>query len=256
MKIEDLIARLDFDENRKDSERRDAEFYIRTKGIALHLQVAEHLGHDLSREGERISWQKLSAMLRYDKKLRDRLYIYIATLEEYIRACISNRYDDDSDQEFWIDEKNTWDKKKSIKKRIADGEKVSDVLNDIVLRQLVRQVKNLPEADKKDFFDVDSSLVDRNLSAVVQLRNAFGHHRFLPEYKFARCVVEGEESDSLENNIKNLRQLLPIEYRFGKDGNGGITADINKCRFEQKATDGKNETVTMDLPPKDVIVLS
>lgn len=53
----------------------------------------------------------------------------------------------------------------------------------------------------------------------------FGH-------KFMNCEAEGIVSNSLENNIKNLRQLLPEQYRFGKNGCGGITGDMKKCNIQ------------------------
>lgn len=34
--------------------------------------------------------------------------------------------------------------------------------------------------------------------------------------------------NTLIDNIKNLRQLLPERYRYGKNGKGGITAELNK----------------------------
>lgn len=39
------------------------------------------------------------------------------------------------------------------------------------------------------------------------------------------------KSNILINTIKNLRQLLPDRYRYGKNGNGGITKDLKKYRI-------------------------
>lgn len=42
------------------------------------------------------------------------------------------------------------------------------------------------------------------------------------------AYTHGFEGCSLIDNIKNLRQLLPERYRYGKNGKGGITAELNK----------------------------
>ena len=64
------------------------------------------------------------------------------------------------------------------------------------------------------------------LDAVKELRNAVNHHKFLKLYKFKDCNVDGSDSDSLIANIQNLRQLLPLQYRFGENGRGGITKEL------------------------------
>lgn len=38
---------------------------------------------------------KVSGFYRYDKRLRDNLYIYMATVEEFMRACIGNKFEND-----------------------------------------------------------------------------------------------------------------------------------------------------------------
>lgn len=72
---------------------------------------------------------------------------------------------------------------------------------------------------------------NQNVDAVRELRNAVSHHKFMFSYEFLKCNVDGVESNSLENNIKNLRQLLPVQYHYGENGNGGITADMKKCNI-------------------------
>ena len=82
----------------------------------------------------------------------------------------------------------------------------------------------MPEADKQNLFD--SAGTDVNLDAVKELRNAVSHHKFLKMCQLKSCIVDGNKSDSLIANIQNLRQLLPIQYRFGEKGVGGITKDL------------------------------
>jgi len=247
MITKDLFKYFRFD---LDEEMKEAEFYIGVKGAAIHQKILIHLGIDFSQEGQTIAWSKVSALLRYDKKLRDKIYIYLATLEEYLRAYISNKYECIPDQSFWQDGRTDRSK---VKTRIGDGEKVSDVLESIEFGDLMNQVKNLPSNDISVMFDYTIE-IKSNLDAVRILRNAVSHHSFLMGYKFRPCTVDGKKNDSLEHNIKNLRQLLPKEYRYGRNEKGGITAEIENCKFEVKQDNNNDHTrQIMDLSNKDII---
>lgn len=176
-------------------------------------------------EGSKIKWSIISQKLKEDKNLRYKLYTYLATLEEYIRAYISNKYQGNIHQNFWIDGKAPWNK---IKTNLQKRPNLFEVLQDTDFGTLINQVKNLPQEDLKEIFDEEVGSED-NLNAVVELRNAVSHHKFLLTHSFKECKVGNMVSDTLENNIKNLRQLLPLRYRYGKNGEGGITQDMIKC---------------------------
>ena len=201
-------------------ERDDALFYIKVKGLYLHVEIYEYLLKENNNQA--ITWKQISDELRLDKGLRDTLYIFLATLEEYIRAYISNKYEDSINQPFWISGKGHND----IKGNINKGMPLFKVLQETDLGTLIKQVSKLPSNDIKELFGEQGTA--ENLDAIKELRNCVGHHKFLKTFKFKNCTVDGYQSNALENNIKNLRQLLPEEYRYGKNGNGGITKDIRK----------------------------
>lgn len=135
------------------------------------------------------------------------------------------KYIDSVQQKFWIDGTSQRQEDK-IKTNIASGKNLFDVLEDTNLGSLIQQVKNLPDGDKKLLFG--DAYSDNNLGAVKELRNAVSHHKFLARYELKFCSINGVEGCSLIDNIKNLRQLLPKRYRYGKNGKGGITAELNK----------------------------
>ena len=221
MTKEELIEFIEFD---SQEEKENGEFYVDMKGIEIHRSIMEYLQFDFA-EGSKIKWRIIIQKLQEDKRLRDKLYIYIATLEEYIRAYISNKYQDNIRQNFWIDGKAPWNK---IKSNLQRGSNLFEVLQDADFGTLLNQVKHLPEEDRVAIFDAGAG-VDDNLSAVVELRNAVSHHKFLIKHNFKECKIGNEINNTLENNIKNLRQLLPKQYRYGRNGKGGITADMLKC---------------------------
>lgn len=251
MTKDELMKKLYFDPN-NDKEHNDAEFYLRVKGVAFHHKIMTHLGVDFNDDKSIIEWSKVSALLRYDKKLRDKIYIYIATLEEYIRAYLSNKYEDDPIQPFWKDGRSPRSK---VKSRIIDGECVSEVLQSIDFGDLLNQVKNISAEDISEMFDCTID-IHSNLDAVRELRNAVSHHAFLFNYKFKSCLVEGVSNISLEHNIKNLRQLLPKEYRYGKNGKGGITAEIEACKYEKNNINEKAKRQLMKLDTRDVVKMN
>ncbi len=248
MEKEKIIKKLIFNQN-IDTEINDVEFYLRVKGVAFHQRVMTHLGVDFNDSNSYIEWVKVSALLRYDKKLRDKIYIYLATLEEYIRAYLSNKYENEPVQPFW---KNGAKSRHNVKTRILNGENIFDVLQSIEFGHLLSQVENVSKDDINEMFDYPYAIHD-NLGAVKELRNAVSHHVFLMDYKFMNCVVNGINNNTLEHNIKNLRQLLPKEYRFGKNGNGGITADIDNCKYEKANSSRITEKLLMKLDSRDIV---
>lgn len=210
-----------------DEERQKAEFYLEMKGVAFHKAILDYLCQEENKTIP-IEWSDLSNELRSDKALRDILYKYLATLEEYIRAYISNKYEDTATQQvFWIDTSRYEYNK--IKTQLMRGKPLFKTLEDVNFGTLIKQVKSLPEIDKHELFYGIGT--DENLDAVKELRNAVSHHKFLKLYKFKDCNVDGIDSDSLIANIQNLRQLLPSLYRFGENGMGGITQELKKTQF-------------------------
>lgn len=215
---------LSFIAFKNEQEKEEAEFYMAVKGVELHRRILLFLGCTFS-EKSKIKWFKIARILKTDKALRDVIYIYLATLEEYMRAFISNKYENNIQQKFWIDGTSQRQEDK-IKTNIASGKNLFDVLEDTNFGSLILQVKNLPDGDKKLLFG--DAYSDNNLGAVKELRNAVSHHKFLAMYELKFCSINGVEGCSLIDNIKNLRQLLPERYRYGKNGKGGITAELNK----------------------------
>ena len=221
MTKEEFLPKVTFNSN---EERDDALFYIKVKGLSLHKEIYNYLLKENT--DQVITWKQISDELRLDKGLRDTLYIYLATLEECIRAYISNKYEDDINQPFWISGKGHND----IKGNINKGIPLFKVLQETDLGTLINQVNALPSNDIKELFgELGTS---ENLATVKDLRNCIGHHKFLKTYIFKECTVDGVKSNTLINNIKNLRQLLPERYRYGKNGNGGITKDLIKYGYK------------------------
>ena len=213
---------LSFIAFKNEQEKEEAEFYMAVKGVELHRRILLFLGCSFS-EKAKIKWSKIARILKTDKALRDVIYIYLATLEEYMRAFISNKYENNIQQSFWI---NGRGERNWIKDNIERGQELFEVIENTEFGCLIKQVENLPIEYRTQLFG--DSYCKKNLVAVKELRNAVSHHKFLAGYKLKTCSVDGFEGSTLIDNIKNLRQLLPERYRYGKNGQGGITAELNK----------------------------
>ena len=159
---------LSFIAFKNEQEKEEAEFYMAVKGVELHRRILLFLGCSFS-EKAKIKWSKIARILKTDKALRDVIYIYLATLEEYMRAFISNKYEDNIQQSFWIDGAGQRQTNK-IKANILHGEKLFDILENTDLGCLIQQVKNLPIEDRTQLFG--DSYCKKNLVAVKELRNA------------------------------------------------------------------------------------
>lgn len=70
-------------------EKDDFEKYRCLKGDDLYYQIYRIL---LEKSAE-VRYVQIRAYIRYDKNLRDKLYIYLATLEEYCKAQLLRFYD-------------------------------------------------------------------------------------------------------------------------------------------------------------------
>lgn len=207
-----------------EQEKEDCQFYLDVKSVELHLEIMNYLNFKFE-ENKKLKWSKVSNVLRTDKCIRDKLYIYLSALEEYIRSFISNKYCDNKEQSFWIN--GALGKRNKIKNNLEKGKNLFSVLQDVDFKTLINQVKKLPNIDKKELFG--NYYYKKNLDAVVELRNAVSHHKLLLTYNLKTCKIDGISNNSLKFNVINLKNLLPLRYRYGANGKGGIVKDMKKC---------------------------
>lgn len=64
---------------KNSEERAEAQKYIALKGIVQYRRVINYC----KVAEEKPTYKKVSDLYRYDKRLRDTLYVYLSTLEEF-----------------------------------------------------------------------------------------------------------------------------------------------------------------------------
>ncbi len=71
-------------------ERVKFDKYVKIRGKFVFKQIYDYL---LNFDKEKVEYTDISSCIRYDKNMRDTLYIYLATFEEYLRTQLFDRYE-------------------------------------------------------------------------------------------------------------------------------------------------------------------
>ena len=184
-------------------EKEDFEKYKRLKGVYLHKQVYDILLE--ANGGETVTYAELSSIIRYDKNLRDTLYIYLATVEEQLRVLLLDNFDL---------KPNT----PKFKQRPS-----TQTLCDALVPKQYLESSELYFKLKADFKVLMETCVAKKvvsishdvMSLVKELRNDVMHHHLLI-FGGAHNLKEAKDNfAAFERKIEALITLLPIEYARG-----------------------------------------
>ena len=184
-------------------EKEDFEKYKKLKGVYLHKQVYDILLE--ANGGENVTYYELSSIIRYDKNLRDTLYIYLATVEEQLRVLLLDNFDL---------KPNT----PKFKQRPS-----TQTLCDALVPKQYLESSELYFKLKADFKVLMKTCVakkvvsisDNVMSSVKELRNDVMHHHLLI-FGGAHNLKESKDNfAAFERKIEALITLLPIEYARG-----------------------------------------
>ncbi len=221
-----------------DEDRINAEKSLKSKRIEKHILIKEKL---LTwNKNESIEYSKIASTYRYDKRIRYTLFKYISYLEEFYRGIILDSFKSDTVQNFW---------NKTLEKRLKQKGDLNYALERIEFSTLLDQCKNLPDEIKKKCLLLSLKHLNTNMSALIALRNAVMHNKFLLLHReYTKCYVNGVDnsrSANLKANILNLIQFLP--YEVGEN----CAKDINACK-EDRNKEGETK---LDLPLQVVITI-
>lgn len=231
MDTKEFFNGLEIEETDKDK----AEAYIKSKGLFAHMQIKNKM---LAWSSDKaIKYSQIASYYRYDKRIRIILYKYIAYLEEYYRAILLDNFSDSTEQNFWI---------KIIADKINSGIRLDIILENLGFRSLLNQIKLLPDNLKEYSFNSNKP-IRKNIDALIELRNAVMHNKFLLMYRgFSMCYfAKGRKGSTLRDNILNLVNFLP------EDVGVNCIKDINACK-ENRNTEKDTE---WDLPEQAIVVI-
>ena len=183
-------------------EKEEFEKYKRLKGVYLHKQVYDIL---LEANGGGVTYHELSSIIRYDKNLRDTLYIYLATIEEQLRVLLLDNFDLKPDTP-------------KFKQRPS-----TQTLCEALLPKQDHESSELYFKLQTDFKVLMETCVEKNIvsisdevmESVKQLRNNVMHHHLLI-FGGAHNLKEAKDNfTSFERKVDALITLLPTEYVMG-----------------------------------------
>lgn len=178
--------------------------YKELKGEYLYKQIYDLL-LELNNDSF-VNYNDLSSIIRYDKNLRNTLYIYLATFEEWLKALIFKKYD------------------------VVDSSKIYKSKNDveILIENIIVNNNNI-NSNLYYCFELDLgsiiSFIDRvkmfekeiieKFDRVRKLRNKVMHHNVLICGKSRSLKEFNLNKDLLKTEINLLSEFLPEEYKTG-----------------------------------------
>lgn len=216
----------------EDNEEKVCRKYMETRGVYLYKQVYDALVKWTPNIKE-IKYSHFSNLIRYDKSIRDKLYVYLAAAEEYLRNIIFD--------ELEIDElpHDTTQKRLSITDLRKRTENETDGSSNLYFYSyaknfdfgLIQQI--LAEFELAEKYGLELS----DINAVRELlRNKVMHHNML----LLSCFTERKDIEreivEIELGVEALYRILPTkELREGSEKNGkisgGLTQAINRCNY-------------------------
>lgn len=185
------------------NEKEEQEFkkYLSLKGEYLYKQVYDIL---LEKNKGTVFYQELSSFIRYDKNLRDTLYIYLATCEEYLRALLLKHYDvEKSCPKFNQHRSNSLMHELKEKNEFSQSNLYFKLNVDFGVLLQICQEKGL----------INISPQDRK--HIKTLRNHTMHHAMLLFGQANNLEDVYANFNVLEKQLNALLSLLPKEYQNG-----------------------------------------
>lgn len=208
-----MFENLGFSNNQ---EKEEFEKYVKIRSKFVLKQIYDFL---LNFDKEKVKYSDLNTCIRYDKNLRDTLYKYLATFEEYLRTQIFDNYEIKES----FDGKGRNDIEKMVKHIYESTDKEYSTLYEIFKLDLgetislVKELKMFSEEKLKEF------------DHIRVLRNRVMHHNL---------IVLGKEKslDGVEKNKEKMRSgIIALSSNLPEGYGQNFIKVINdlKCDFQQ-----------------------
>lgn len=186
-----------------DNEMRDFEKYIEIKGVYLHKQIYDVLA---TYSSDTVTYYELSSVIRYDKNLRDTLYKYLATFEEYLRANLFAKYDVANQEYLYKGCKGFERLKKDIQSKTDNSESNLYYCFQLELSPTIDLFEHIGMYN-------DTTLLD--FRQIKELRNHVMHHNVLVLGQSTNKAQAEANLQKLKKQVTLLCKYLPEEYKSG-----------------------------------------
>lgn len=196
MRIKAVFEKMVFQD---EEEKANFEKYKKLKGEDLFYQIYRILSESQSP----VKYVTVSSYVRYDKNLRDKLYIYMATLEEYYRAQFLDAFDVLEPKKYEMHCYNQLNK--DLIKRTEGTPSVLYYGFQPDFRDLMRICNDMGVCE------IDNS----SQKHIKKLRNETMHHALIMFGKAQTTSRLEEHFKEIEKRLNAFVQALPQEYRAG-----------------------------------------
>ena len=192
MEFKEFIEKLNSDE------KSTFEKYSKIRGVQQYRIIFEAL----SKVDSNVNFADVNSFIILDKAIKDVLFKYLGTLEEYIRNDILLRFDFDPEAELKKPEYHYFKGLPNCIRKTNPADEITDFYKRFSLNfgDLVSFIK-----------DYDSQTYDTSkLDIIINLRNSVMHHSpLLFDYNFESTV------DETLKGINALVEMLPSDYKDG-----------------------------------------
>lgn len=189
----------------------DYQKYKKLKGVHLYEHATKVLEVFYY---EKTSYNDITSLIRYDKCLRDKLYVYLGTFEEYLKATIFKNLKYKCDKTI---NDNNFKKMKEFIVSDSDNDNNFYYKCELSLGNLIELING------NNAFDFNY----KDLSNIRQLRNGVMHHSLLTLSKEVNKAEVEKNLINLKILIKSLMDCLPEEFREG------FRNDINEMKINK-----------------------
>lgn len=192
MEFKEFIEKLNSDD------KSTFEKYSKIRGVQQYRIIFEAL----SKVDSNVNFADVNSFVILDKAIKDILFRYLGTLEEYIRNDIFLRFDFDPEAELKKPEYHYFKGLPKCIRKTNPADEITDFYKKFALNfgDLVSFIK-----------DYDSQTYDTSkLDLIINLRNSVMHHSLLLfDYNFESTVEETLKG------IGALVEMLPSDYKDG-----------------------------------------
>ena len=189
----------------KEEEKESARAFLNNKGITEHIRMAEYLSAFINRKP---TYSEVATAFRYDKRIRRIIYKYLGLLEERIRAYLADRYETigviPNYQPKLI-------KKQKHLREMSTSTNTYDFVNELLFSNLINIVKKLGDNEKELVFS--GRVENKDLDAVVELRNAISHNRTILNYHYSIMSHDVGGASFVQSYALLLYGILPFNIR-------------------------------------------
>ena len=204
--------------DKMDFNGQEEEFnkYVKLRVRFLYLQFY----NIFLEKKDKVNYNEIKSCIIYDKNLRDKIYVYLATFEELLRATILERYDLRMPLSECKNEKN-YISNLARNIYITDNHNSSELyykLN-LDLGDLIKLCEIIKMYDSKTC---------KELHEIRKLRNNVMHHNVVVLGEARTYSEMSKHRDVVLNRIKVLSRWLPSDYKQG------FINEINKISCDVK----------------------